>query len=60
MNLNCNCEFFNSYFNSISTTLSNDINNNILTFENFSVDEGEEAENFQPTSIEEITKIITP
>ena len=50
---------FNSYFNSIPTTLSNNINNNILTFENYLVDQIPEAENFQPSSIQEITKIIT-
>ena len=47
------------YFNSIPTTLSNSINNNILTFENYLVDQIPEAENFQPSSIPEITKIIT-
>ena len=50
---------FNSYFNSIPTTLSNNINNNILTFENYLVDQIPEAENFQPSSIPVITKIIT-
>ena len=50
---------FNSYFNSIPTTLSNNINNNILTFENYLVDQISEAENFQPSSIAEITKIIS-
>ena len=50
---------FNSYFNSIPTTLSNSINNNILTFENNLFDQIPEAENFQPSSIPEITKIIT-
>ena len=50
---------FNSYFNSIPTTLSNNINNNIFTFENYLVDQIPEAENFQPSSIPEITKIIT-
>ena len=50
---------FNSHFNSIPTTLSNSINNNILTFENYLVDQIPEAENFQPSSIPEITKIIT-
>ena len=50
---------FNSYFNSIPTTLSNNINNNILTFENYLVDQIPEAENIQPSSILEITKIIT-
>ena len=50
---------FNSYFNSIPSTLSNNINNNILTFENYLVDQIPEAENFQPSSIPEITKIIT-
>ena len=47
---------FNSYFNSIPTSLSNSINNNILTFENYLVDQIPEAENFQPSSIPEITK----
>ena len=50
---------FNSYFNSIPTTLSNNINNNILTFENYLVGQIPEAENFHPSSIPEITKIIT-
>ena len=50
---------FNSYFNSIPITLSNSINNNILTFENYLVDQIPEAENFRPSSIPEITKIIT-
>ena len=50
---------FNSYFNSIMTTLSNNINYKILTFENYLVDQIPEAENFQPSSIPEITKIIT-
>ena len=49
---------FNSYFNSIPTTLSNNIYNNILTFENYLVDQIIEAKNFQPSSILE-TKIIT-
>ena len=34
-----------------SITLSNNINNNILTFENYLVDQIPEAENFQPSSI---------
>ena len=42
---------FNSYFNSIPTTLSN--NNSILTFENYLVDQIPEAENFQSSSITE-------
>ena len=46
---------FTSYFNNIPTTLSN----NIFTFENYLVDQIPEAENFQLTSIAEITKIIT-
>ena len=50
---------FNSYFNRIPTTLSNNINNYILTFENDVVDQILEAENFQPSSIPEITKIIS-
>ena len=50
---------FNSYFNSIPTILSKNINNNILTFENYLVDQIPEAENFQLSSIPEITKIIT-
>ena len=49
---------FNSYFNSIPTSLSNNINK-ILTFENYLVDQIPEAENFQPSSIPEMTKIIT-
>ena len=47
-----------SYFNSIPTTLSNNVNNNILTSENYLVDKISEAENVQPSSIPEITKII--
>ena len=39
--------------------MSNIINNNILTIENYLVDQTSEAENFQPSSILEITKIIT-
>ena len=39
--------------------MSNNINNNILTFENYLVDQIPEAENFQPSSIPEKTKIIT-
>ena len=50
---------FNSYFNSISTTLSNNINNNILTFENCLVNQIPDAENFQLSSIPEISKITT-
>ena len=50
---------FNLYCNSIPTTLSNIINNNILIFENYLVDQILEAENFQPSLIPEITKIIT-
>ena len=50
---------FNSYFNSIYTTFSNSINNNILPFENYLIDQISEAENFQPSSIPEITNIIT-
>ena len=42
---------FNSYFKSIPTTLSNNINNNILTFKNYLIDQIPEAENFQPSSI---------
>ena len=40
-------------------TWSNDVNNNILTFENYLVDQIPEAENLQPSSIPEITRIIT-
>ena len=46
---------FNSNFNSIPTTLSNNVNNNILTFENYLVDQIPQAENFKPSSIQEIT-----
>ena len=42
---------FNSHFNRIPTTLSNSINNNILTFENYLVDQIPEAENIQQSSI---------
>ena len=51
--------YFNTYFNSIPTTLRDNINNNILTFKNDLVDQIPEAENFHPSSIPEITKIIT-
>ena len=50
---------FSSYFNSILTTLSNNINNNIVTFQNYLDDQIPVAENCQPSSITEITKIIT-
>ena len=49
---------FNSNSNSIPITLSNNINNNILTFANYLVDQITEAENVQPSSIPEITKIV--
>ena len=49
---------FNSHFNSFPTTLSNNINTNNLTFENYLVDKISEAKNFHQTSIPEITKII--
>ena len=39
--------------------MSNNINNNIFIFKNYLVDQIPEAENFQPSSIQEITKIIT-
>ena len=39
--------------------MSNNINNNILTFENYLVDQIPEVKNFQPSSIPEITTIIT-
>ena len=41
------------------TTLSNNINNNILTFKKYLVNQIPEAENFQSSSILEINKIIT-
>ena len=47
---------FNSYFNSIPTTLSNNITNNILTFKNYLVDQIPDSEDFQPSSIPEIIK----
>ena len=44
---------FNSYFNSIPITLSNNINNNLTAF-----DQIPESDNFHQISIHEITQII--
>ena len=49
---------FNSYFNSISITLSDNINNNLTVFESYLDDQIQESDNFHQTSIREITKII--
>ena len=49
---------FNSYFNSIPITLSDDINNNLTAFESYLDDQIPESDNFHQTSIHEITKII--
>ena len=48
----------NSYFDSIPITLSNNINNNLTTFESYLEDQIPESDNFHQTSIHEITKII--
>ena len=49
---------FNSYFNSIHITLSDNINNNLTAFESYLDDQILESDNFHQTSIHEITKII--
>ena len=49
---------FNSYYNSIPLTLSNNINNNLTALESYLDDQIPESENFHQTSIHEITKII--
>ena len=49
---------FNSYFNSISITLSDNKNNNLTAFERYLDDQIPESDNFHQTSIHEITKII--
>ena len=49
---------FNSYFNSIPITLSDNINNNLTAFESFLDGQIPESDNFHQTSIHEITKII--
>ena len=49
---------FNSYFNSIPITLSDNINNNLTAFESYLADQIPESDNFHQTSIHEITKII--
>ena len=48
---------FNSYFNSIPVTLSNNINNNLKAFESYLDHQIPESGNFHQTSIHEITKI---
>ena len=58
MSLKVIASSFNSYFNSIPITWSNNINNNNLTFENYLVDQILEVENFHQTSIPVITKIV--
>ena len=49
---------FNSYFNSLPITLSNNINNNLTEFESYLDDQIPESENLHQTSIQEITKIL--
>ena len=49
---------FNSYYNSINITLSDNINNNLTTFESYLDDQIPESDNFHQTSIHEITEII--
>ena len=49
---------FNSYFNSIPITLTDNINNNLTAFESYFDDQIPESDNFHQTSIHEITKII--
>ena len=49
---------FNSYFNSIPITFSDNINNNLTSFESYLHDQIPESDNFHQTSIHEITKII--
>ena len=49
---------FNSYFNSIPITLSDNINNNLTAFESYLDDQIPESDNFHQISIREITKII--
>ena len=49
---------FNSYFNSIPITLSDNNNNNLTAFESYLDDQIPESDNFHQTSIHEITKII--
>ena len=42
---------FNSYFNSIPITLSDNINNNLTAFESYLDDQIPESDNFPQTSI---------
>ena len=49
---------FNSYFNSIPITLSDNMNNNLTVFESYLDDQIPELDNFHQTSIYEITKIL--
>ena len=49
---------FNSYFNSIPITLSDNINNNLTAFESYLDDQIPDSDNFHQTSIHEVTKII--
>ena len=49
---------FNSHFNSIPITLSDNINNNLTSFESYLTDQIPESDNFHQTSIHEIGKII--
>ena len=49
---------FNSYFNSIPITLSDNINDNLTAFESYLDDQIPESDNFHPTPILEITKNI--
>ena len=53
-----NANAFNSYFNSIPITLSDNINNNLTAFGSCLDDEIPESDNFHQTSTHEITKII--
>ena len=49
---------FNSYFNRIPITLSDNINNNLTAFDSYLDDQIPESDNFHQTSIHEKTKII--
>ena len=49
---------FNSYFNSVPITLSDNINNNLNEFESYLDDQITESDNFHHTSILKVTKFI--
>ena len=49
---------FNSYLNSISIILRDNINNNLRAFKSYLDDQIQESDNFHQTDIHEITKII--